>query len=139
MILKPLVSILIPAFNAQEWIADTIRSAIAQTWDRKEIVVVDDGSTDKTLAIARQWESDSVRVVTQENQGAAAARNKAFSLSHGDYVQWLDADDLLAPHKIERQMEVMNQCGSKRTVASAEWGNSGPDVTKRSSCARRCG
>jgi len=120
--LKPLVSILIPAYNAQEWIADTIRSAIAQTWGRKEIVVVDDGSTDKTLAIARQWESDPVRVVTQENQGAAAARNKAFSLSHGDYVQWLDADDLLAPDKIERQMEVLNQCRSKRTLASAAWG-----------------
>jgi hypothetical protein len=120
--LKPLVSILIPAFNAQEWIADTIRSAIAQTWERKEIVVVDDGSTDKTLAIARQWESDSVRVVTQENLGAAAARNKAFSLCNGDYIQWLDADDLLAPDKIERQMEVIKRCRSKRTVASAAWG-----------------
>jgi Glycosyl transferase family 2 len=120
--LKPLVSILIPAFNSQEWIADTIRSAVAQTWETKEIVVVDDGSTDKTLAIARQWESDLVRVVTQQNQGAAAARNKAFSLSHGDYIQWLDADDLLAPDKIELQMEVLNRCRSKRTLASAAWG-----------------
>ena len=120
--MKPLVSILIPAFNAQEWIADTIRSAIAQTWGKKEIVVVDDGSTDRTLAIAREWESDSVRVVTQENQGAAAARNKAFSLSRGDYIQWLDADDLLAPNKIERQIEVINQCQSKRTLTSAAWG-----------------
>jgi glycosyltransferase involved in cell wall biosynthesis len=119
---KPLVSILIPAFNAQEWIADTIRSAIAQTWRRKEIVIVDDGSADKTLAIARRWESDSVRVVTQENEGAAAARNRAFSLSQGDYIQWLDADDLLAPDKIERQMALMNQCQSKRTVASSAWG-----------------
>jgi glycosyltransferase involved in cell wall biosynthesis len=120
--LKPLVSILIPAFNAQEWITDTLHSALAQTWEKKEIVVVDDGSTDKTLAFARQFESDSVRVVTQENQGAAAARNKAFSLSCGDYIQWLDADDLLAPDKIERQMEVMNQCRSKRTLVSAAWG-----------------
>ena len=95
-----LVSILIPAFNAQESIAETLQSAIAQTWPRKEIIVVDDGSTDATLAIARQFESDSVRVVTQKNQGAAAARNMAFSLSHGDYIQWLDADDLLAPDKI---------------------------------------
>jgi glycosyltransferase involved in cell wall biosynthesis len=120
--LKPLVSILIPAFNAQEWIADTIRSAVAQTWERKEIVIVDDGSADRTLAIAREWASDSIRVVTQENQGAAAARNKAFSLSHGDYIQWLDADDLLAPDKIERQMEILNACASKRTLASAAWG-----------------
>ena len=66
-----LVSILIPAFNAQEWIGDTLRSAIAQTWEPKEIVVVDDGSADETLAIARSFESDSVHVITQENQGAA--------------------------------------------------------------------
>jgi glycosyltransferase involved in cell wall biosynthesis len=117
-----MVSILIPAFNSQEWIGDTLRSAIGQTWEPKEVIVVDDGSSDQTLEIARRFESGSVRVVTQENQGAAAARNRAFSLSHGDYVQWLDADDLLAPDKIERQMEVLSQCQSKRTLASAAWG-----------------
>src|SRR5258708_26581415 len=88
--MKPLVSILIPAFNAHAWIADTLRSAIAQTWERKEIIVIDDGSSDQTLVIARQFESNSVRVVTQKNQGAAAARNIAFSLCQGDYIQWLD-------------------------------------------------
>src|SRR5208282_3082860 len=97
---KPSVSILIPAYNAQEWIANTLRSAIAQTWEPKEIIVVDDGSADQTFAIARQFESDAVRVVTQRNQGAAAARNHAFALSRGEYIQWLDADDLLAPDKI---------------------------------------
>jgi PST family polysaccharide transporter len=118
---KPMVSILIPAFNAQEWIADTLRSAIAQTWERKEIIVVDDGSTDQTLAIARQFESEGVHVVTQENQGAAAARNKAFSLSRGNYIQWLDADDLLARDKIARQMEVLGTC-SKRVLLSSSFG-----------------
>ena len=120
--MKPLVSILIPAFNAQEWITDTLRSAVAQSWARKEIVVVDDGSSDETLAIAQQFESDSVRVFTQENQGAAAARNKALSLSRGDYIQWLDADDLLAPDKIERQMVALGERGSKRTLLSSGWG-----------------
>jgi glycosyltransferase involved in cell wall biosynthesis len=120
--LKPLVSILIPAFNAQNWIGETLRSAIAQTWERKEIIVVDDGSSDQTLAIARQFESDGVRSITQENQGAAAARNKAFSLSRGDYIQWLDADDLLAPDKIARQIEVVDQAVSKRTLLSSAWG-----------------
>jgi glycosyltransferase involved in cell wall biosynthesis len=118
----PLVSILIPAFNAQEWIADTLRSAIAQTWQRKEVIVVDDGSTDQTVAIARQFESHCVHVVTQANQGAAAARNRAFSLSRGDYIQWLDADDLLAPDKIARQMETLGQTRSKRTLLSSAWG-----------------
>jgi glycosyltransferase involved in cell wall biosynthesis len=120
---KPLVSILIPAHNAQNWIADTLHSAIAQTWERKEIIVVDDGSIDQTLAIARQFESDMVRVVSQKNQGAASARNHAFSLCKGDYIQWLDADDILAPDKIARQMEVMGQRNTnKKTLLSSAWG-----------------
>lgn len=120
--MNPLVSILIPAFNSQEWIADTLRSAIAQTWPQKEIIVVDDGSTDLTLTIARRFESAGLKVFTQRNQGAAAARNKAFSLSQGDYVQWLDADDLMAPDKIAKQMEALDRCPSKRTLLSGSWG-----------------
>jgi len=119
---RPLVSILIPAFNAQEWISDTLGSAIAQTWERKEIIVVDDGSSDQTVTVARQFESQGVRVFPQKNQGAAAARNTALSLSKGDYIQWLDADDLLAPDKIARQMEVLDQCRSKRTLLSSAFG-----------------
>jgi len=118
---KPLVSILIPAYNAAEWLADTLRSALAQTWERKEIILVDDGSTDQTVAIARRFECDTMRVFTQENRGAAAARNKAFSLSHGDYIQWLDADDLLAPDKISRQMEQAEAGTGNRTLFSSEW------------------
>jgi glycosyltransferase involved in cell wall biosynthesis len=120
--MHPLVSILIPAFNSQQWIADTLRSAVAQTYPRKEIIVVDDGSTDGTSGIARRFESDLVRVISQPNQGAAAARNKAFSLCRGDYIQWLDADDLLAPDKIAQQMEAVRGCQGKGTLFSSAWG-----------------
>jgi glycosyltransferase involved in cell wall biosynthesis len=120
--MKPLVSILIPAYNAKEWLADTLRSAMGQTWERKEIIVVDDGSSDQTLAIARRFESDSVKVVTQKNQGAAAARNKAFSLSQGEYIQWLDADDLLAPDKVARQIEALGGSPNRLTLLSGSWG-----------------
>jgi glycosyltransferase involved in cell wall biosynthesis len=116
------VSILIPAYNSQEWIADTIESAKAQTWPRKEIVVVDDGSTDQTLQIARRFAAKDVRVVAQTNQGAAAARNTAFSVCQGDFIQWLDADDLLAPDKIEKQLRKLEDCQSKRTLLSGAWG-----------------
>src|SRR5262245_38934097 len=119
--MNPLVSILIPAYNAEAWIADTLRSAVAQTWPRKEIIVVDDGSKDQTANIAKQFSAQGVRVVTQKNQGAAAARNTAFSLSTGDYIQWLDADDLLAPDKIAKQMEAAEQCHSKRMLLSSAW------------------
>jgi glycosyltransferase involved in cell wall biosynthesis len=120
--MKPLVSILIPAYNAKAWISDTLRSAIAQTWQEKEIIVVDDGSTDQTLAIARQFESDQLRVVTQKNQGAAAARNKAFSLSKGDYIQWLDADDLIGLDKIASQMNALGDSPDKSILLSGSWG-----------------
>jgi glycosyltransferase involved in cell wall biosynthesis len=120
--MKPLVSILIPAFNAEASIGDTIGSALAQTWQRKEIIIVDDGSTDQTLAAARRFASKEVVVVTQKNQGAAAARNHAFSLSHGDYIQWLDADDLLSPDKVAKNMAAAEECLSTRTLFSSGWG-----------------
>lgn len=119
---RPLVSILIPAYNSEEWIADTLRSALAQTWEPKEIIVVDDGSTDRTLAVARQFEAEGVRVIAQTNMGGSAARNTAFAASRGEYIQWLDADDLLAREKIERQMEIALQSGNKRIALSSPFG-----------------
>jgi glycosyltransferase involved in cell wall biosynthesis len=101
----PLVSILVPAYNAARWIEETLRSAIDQTWSRKEIIIVDDGSSDDTASVVRPHQCSFVRLVAQENQGAARARNRALSLAQGDYIQWLDADDLLAPDKVARQME----------------------------------
>jgi glycosyltransferase involved in cell wall biosynthesis len=116
---KPLVSILIPAFDAQKYIEATLVSALDQTWPRTEIIVVDDGSTDRTLEAAERFASRGVKVVGQEHQGAAAARNHALSLSRGDYIQWLDADDLLAPDKIEAQLAA---AGGARTLLSSAWG-----------------
>src|SRR5256885_15582883 len=101
--MKSLVSILIPAYNAERWIADAITSALAQTWSRKEIIIVDDGSRDRTLSLARELASKTVSVVSQENQDASAERNKALSVCEADYIQWLDAADLLAPDQITRQ------------------------------------
>jgi glycosyltransferase involved in cell wall biosynthesis len=118
---KPLVSILIPAHNSSAWIADTLRSALAQTWPRKEIIVVDDGSTDRTVAIVRRFESRGVRLIVQKNQGASAARNRAFAASRGEFIQWLDADDLLAPDKIAIQMATMRDSGNKRLLLSCGW------------------
>ena len=120
--MKPLVSILIPAYNSQAWIADTIKSAIAQTWEPKEIIVVDDGSTDQTLEVARRFASKEVFVVAQEHRGAAATRNHAFSLSQGDFIQWLDADDLLSASKIAKQMAYWERFRNSRMLLSSGWG-----------------
>jgi len=119
--LKPLVSILIPAYNAQDWIADTLRSAIAQTWPRKEIIVVDDGSRDRTAEIAQRFASKGVTVVSTQNQGVSVAENLAFQLSQGEYIQYLDADDLLVPDKIERQLAALREADSRRILLSSQW------------------
>jgi len=119
---KPLVSILIPAYNAEDCIAETIRSALAQTWPRKEIIVVNDGSTDGTEQVAQRFASKNVKVVSTENRGLSGAVNHAYRLSQGDYIQELDSDDLLAPNKIELQLNALRAGDSKRTLLSSPWG-----------------
>ena len=118
--MKPLVSILIPAYNAEDTIAQTLQSAIAQTWPRKEIILVDDGSTDRTAEVAQRFGSN-VTVVSSEHRGAQVARNHAFRLSQGEYIQWLDADDLLAPDKIERQLAALRESDGRRILLSSSW------------------
>jgi glycosyltransferase involved in cell wall biosynthesis len=119
--MKPLVSILIPAYNAAGTIAQTLQSAIAQTWQRKEIIVMDDGSTDRTGQIARRFGPKGVTVVSMENRGASSARNHAYRLCQGDYIQWLDADDLLMPDKIEQQLAALRGAESGRILLSSSW------------------
>jgi glycosyltransferase involved in cell wall biosynthesis len=117
-----LVSILIPAYNADRWIAGAIQSAIDQTWPQKEIIIVDDGSSDDTFRIAKRYESPIIKVITQENKGASAARNKALSFAQGGYIQWLDADNLLAPDKISQQMKYVSSIENDRILFSSTWG-----------------
>ena len=118
---KPLVSILIPAYNAELWIGDALKSVLAQTWPNKEIVVVDDGSRDNTFAEAQKFSAAGVKVVTQKNAGASAARNHAFRLATGAYIQWLDADDILDPEKIARQMAVAVTLSDRKVLLSSAW------------------
>ena len=101
---QPLVSVLIPAYNAERTVADTVASVLGQTYPHVETVVVDDGSVDGTLEALQPFQGRGVRVVAQSNAGACAARNRALADARGDYLQYLDADDLLSPDKIERQV-----------------------------------
>jgi glycosyltransferase involved in cell wall biosynthesis len=125
----PLVSILIPCHNAEPWLAATLDSARGQTWPATEIIVVDDGSTDRSLSLARNYLSLSVRVVAQPNRGAAAARNHALASARGDYLQYLDADDILAPDKIECQMGQL-MAASVPSIATCAWARFQRDPTE---------
>lgn len=116
---SPSVSIIIPCHNAARWLEATIRSAFAQTWPEKEVILVNDGSTDESPDIARRFEKDGLRILDQAQGGASAARNAGLAASRGDYLQFLDADDLLAPDKIEKQVEVL--LANEGCVASGAW------------------
>jgi glycosyltransferase involved in cell wall biosynthesis len=99
----PTVSVIIPAYNAEAFIADTVRSALDQTYRDLEVIVVDDGSTDATVARLAGF-GDRIRVHQRANAGVATARNTGVGLAQGDWVAFLDADDLWLPHKLERQL-----------------------------------
>jgi len=113
------VSVLIPAYNAAAYIEQTLDSVLVQTWPNLEVIVVDDGSRDDTYALAQRYASDRVRVVSQPNAGASAARNHAFALSTGEYIQYLDADDLLHPDKVRAQLECLEQHPGAQLSGSA--------------------
>jgi glycosyltransferase involved in cell wall biosynthesis len=100
---QPLVSILIPCYNAEKYVGEAIESALAQTYPNVEVIVVDDGSTDGSLGVIKSF-SSRIRWETGPNRGGCAARNRAFELSHGDFVQFLDGDDYLLPDKVAIQL-----------------------------------
>jgi glycosyltransferase involved in cell wall biosynthesis len=114
------VSIIIPAYNAEPWIVECLRSALDQTWPACEILVIDDGSTDRTAAIAEQYVSPRLKLIRQANRGASAARNAGLKAASGEYIQFLDADDLLAPDKIEHQVNLL-RLQDNNTLASGAW------------------
>jgi glycosyltransferase involved in cell wall biosynthesis len=114
----PLVSIIIPVYNAEQHLAETLNSALNQTWLNKEVIVVDDGSTDQSVAIAKSFGADRVKVYQQSNKRSGAARNKGLAEAGGEYIQFLDADDLLSPDKIERQLKSLLQHPGKIAVCS---------------------
>ena len=115
----PYISIIIPAYNAQEWIADALESCVSQQYHPFQIIIVDDGSTDNTYAIASRYMDANVdlRVLRTANKGASAARNTGLSSAKGEYVIFLDADDVLADN-------ALRNCGSiaGRTKADAVLG-----------------
>ncbi len=114
------VSVVIPCFNAARWLGATIASVRAQTHRSLEIVAVDDGSTDGTAALLDSLAGPDLRILPQPNRGQAAALNAGLVVARGDFIQYLDADDLIEPRKIELQLARLMEPGE--AIASCEWG-----------------
>lgn len=113
-----LVSIIIPCYNSENWIKETIQSALDQTYNNKEIIVIDDGSTDNSLEIIKKFEGN-INWYSWDNKGGCAARNKGFELSKGSFIQFLDADDILDPRKIQLQIETIGQ--NSKSIATGPY------------------
>ncbi|MGD0338847.1 MAG: glycosyltransferase family A protein [Bacteroidota bacterium] len=101
---KPLISVIIPVYNGERYLREAIESVIAQTWQTIEIIVVDDGSTDDSAAIARRY-SEPVHYYPQQHGGFCSAMNHGITSAKGDFFSFLDADDLWALNKLQLQMD----------------------------------
>ena len=101
---SPLVSILIPCFNGVPWVHRSIETALGQTWPNKEVIVLDDGSTDDSLKVIRRY-APQVCIATQPNGGQNVSRNRLTELSRGEWLVYLDADDELAPDNVAQKLK----------------------------------
>lgn len=128
--MKLLASIIIPVYNKAAYIRETLDSALVQSYTNFEIVLVNDGSTDGSLSILQEYADrfpDIVRLINSENRGVSAATNLGIQAASGDYIQFLDADDLMSSDKIERQIQLLSGKGSA-TIATCEWVNFKDDI-----------
>jgi len=116
----PLVSVVMPAYNSARYIAEAIDSALQQDYPALEIIVVDDGSTDDTVNIVARY-GDKIRLLSQKNQGSAAARNLGIRQARGKYIAFLDADDAWWRHKIRHQVEALAAGGYKMAYSRFIW------------------
>ncbi len=114
----PLVSIIIPCYNAERWVSEAVESCLRQTYTPIEIIVVNDGSTDASPERLRAF-GDQILLIDGPNRGAAHARNTALDEARGEYIQFLDADDYLLPDKIERQMARLRE--NHADVVYGDW------------------
>src|SRR6476660_3095578 len=106
-----LVSVVVPCYNAERFLAETLQSAFIQTYPEIEVIVLDDGSTDGTADLIRSY-GDRVRAEFGPNRGASAARNRGTALALGEFIQYLDCDDLLTPDALERRVDVLKKSGA---------------------------
>nr|WP_256498773.1 glycosyltransferase family A protein [Chroococcidiopsis sp. CCNUC1] len=105
----PKVSVIIPAYNAMKYLPATLGSLLSQTFDDFEAIVVNDGSFDETEKWVSQIEDPRVKLICQQNKGLAGARNTGINQATGEYIAFLDADDLWEPSKLEKQVAVLEE------------------------------
>lgn len=111
-IVKGLVSVVMPIYNGERYIGDTLRAVLNQTYDNLEIICIIDGTKDRSADIIRSFGDDRIRLFEHPNQGATATRNRGLAMARGEYVQFVDQDDVLHPDYLEATIREMNRTGS---------------------------
>ena len=112
---QPLVSVVIPAFNAEKYIATCIDSVLAQSYSNFEIVVVDDGSTDNTIDLISEYKNPRIKTYSQVNSGSASARNHGVQKASGEWIAFIDSDDIWTTDKLQKQLEQCADCAWSHT------------------------
>ncbi len=105
--IQALVSIVVPAYNAEKYIAEAIESVISQTYNNWELIIINDGSTDKTEEIIRDFEDNRITIFYQKNSGVCSARNRGIAFAKGEYITFLDADDILPQKSLELRVKFL--------------------------------
>lgn len=116
----PLVSVIMPLYNSEKFLSESILCIINQTYPNWELIIVNDGSTDNSLKIAEKFASEKIKIYNQENKGQCAANNFGFSLSKGEFIKFFDSDDLLSLNMLEEQVKIIVE--NPRSIISAKWG-----------------
>ncbi len=121
---KPLVSVIMPCHNAERWVGEAIESCLNQTYPNVEVIVVDDGSTDGSGDVIRRFalaSQEKIKHLSQTRAGSNSARNAGMRASCGDYLLFLDSDDLLFPNSVQNLMNCLTQNGTDS--AAGDWIN----------------
>lgn len=109
-----------PLYNAEKYVAEAIESVLAQTYTNWELIIVNDGSTDNSLEVAKRYENEKIKVFSQVNSGAGAARNHGYSQSKGEFIKFFDADDILSNNILEQQVNLLSK--NPNCITSTQWG-----------------
>lgn len=118
--MKPMVSIIMPVYNAQRYLRETVESVMAQTFQEFEVLAVNDGSTDESLKILQEYaeQDERIRIIDKENSGVSDTRNVGIAQAKGEYLAFLDADDLLSPEYLAVMADAAQRTGADMLVCN---------------------
>lgn len=125
--MEPLISVVIPLYNKESTIRKTIETVLSQTYKKFEVIIVNDGSKDDSVRVVSTYSDKRIRLVSQDNAGVSAARNRGVREARGEYIAFLDADDHIAPNHLEEMVSLIQEYGKNASIFSTNFYRQFPD------------